>query len=286
MTGVGLIGFGLGMVVFCKIGGATGNAPAAIVGTGRVTVTLGRAVCAAGVAGLGTRTLGLLVATAVGTGLSGAKTPGTGGSGVEFRITTLGAVLVGATEGNAGLRTVGSGAEGGARVGVGLNGFAFGTLVGRGANGLTLRGALGRTTCVVAVLEAVGVAGLPVGGVTGVVASRGICCTSRVRLGVTALEVGVAGVFGSVAIGVTAGVVVGSAVDTGSFGVWLSKYQVTMPSPSAASKPLYNTGLETLMLLNPGFLIGASEVWVVLSSGLIISEPPPLARLAHSDRRG
>lgn len=145
MTGVGLIGFGLGTVVFCRIGGATGNAPAAIVVTGRVTVILGRAGCVAGVAGLGKRTLGLLVATAVGTGFRGAKTPGTGGSGVEFRITTLGAVLVGATEGSVGLLATGNGADGGVGAGgVGLN--AFGTLVGSGANGLTLRGALGRTT--------------------------------------------------------------------------------------------------------------------------------------------
>ncbi len=42
----------------------------------------------------------------------------------------------------------------------------------------------------VAVLEPVGLTGLPVGGVTGVVASSGICCTSSVRLGV----VGFAGV--------------------------------------------------------------------------------------------
>lgn len=109
---MGLIGFGLGMVVFCRIGGAIGKAPAAMVVAGRLTV--GRAGCAIGVAGLGTRTLGLLIATAVGTGFNGAKTPGTGGSGVELRITTLGALLVGATDGSVELLTVGNGADGGA----------------------------------------------------------------------------------------------------------------------------------------------------------------------------
>ena len=202
--------------MFCRIGGAIGNAPAAMVVTGRVTV--GRAGRVAGVEVFGTRTLGLLVATAVGTGFSGAKTPGTGGSGVEFLITTLGALLVGATEGSVELLTVGNGADGGVGVGCcGLNGLAFGRLVGNGANGLTLRGALGRTTCVVAVLA--GLVGLPVGGVTGVVARSGICCTSRVRLGVAgfAAVVAGAGVFGSVATGVT--VVVGSTAATGSLGV-------------------------------------------------------------------
>ena len=202
--------------MFCRIGGAIGNAPAAMVVTGRVTV--GRAGRVAGVEVLGTRTLGLLVATAVGTGFSGAKTPGTGGSGVEFLITTLGALLVGATEGSVELLTVGSGADGGVGVGCcGLNGLAFGALVGNGANGLTLRGALGRTTCVVAVLA--GLDGLPVGGVTGVVASRGIGCTSSVRLGVAGLAAVVAGagVFGSAATGATT--VAKSAGVTGSPGV-------------------------------------------------------------------
>ena len=216
MTGVGRIGFGLGMVVFCRIGGAIGSAPAAIVVTGRVTV--GRGGWEAGVVVFGTRTLGLLVATAVGTGFSGAKTPGTNGSGAGFLMITLGAVLVGATEGSGELLTVGSGADGGVGVGCcGLNGLAFGALVGSGANGLTLRGALGRTTCVVAVLA--GLEGLPVGGVTGVVASRGICCTSSVRLGVAGFAA-VAGVFGSVATGVTV-VVVGSTAALGSLGVWV-----------------------------------------------------------------
>ena len=101
--------------MFCRIGGAMGKAPAAMVVVGRVTV--GRAGWAIGVAGLGTRTLGLLVATAVGTGFNGAKapgSPGTGGSGVDLRMTTFGAVLVGATEGSGELLTLGSGADGGA----------------------------------------------------------------------------------------------------------------------------------------------------------------------------
>ncbi len=108
---MGLTGFGLGIVVFCRIGGATGKAPAAMVVVGRLTV--GRAGWAIGVAGLGTRTLGLLTDTAVGTGFNGAKTPGTGGSGVDLLMMTFGAVLVGATEGSVELLTVGSGADGG-----------------------------------------------------------------------------------------------------------------------------------------------------------------------------
>lgn len=61
--------------------------------------------------------------------------------------------------------------------------------------------------------------GLVVGGVTGVVASNGICCTSKVRLGVAVLEGGVAGLFGSVGVGVTGVVMVGSTVATESLGV-------------------------------------------------------------------
>jgi hypothetical protein len=78
-------------------------------------------------------------------------------------------------------------------------GFAGGGVVASGANGLTLRGAIGAATRPAVVLELLG---LVVVGFTGCVASRGICCTSRLRLGDSGV---VAGFVVAVAGGATTG---------------------------------------------------------------------------------
>jgi hypothetical protein len=169
----GFTGFGRATVVFCRIGGAIGSAPDAMVLGGRVT-TVGRGGWIGVLLTLGARTTGLLVATTVGTGFNGAKAPGTGGSGVLLRTITLVPGLVGRIEGRLVLGTLGRGADGGGGTICGkLEAGVAGTFVGSGANGLTLRGALGRTTAVVDVLEFL--PGFPVGGVTGAVARSGIC---------------------------------------------------------------------------------------------------------------
>jgi hypothetical protein len=88
-------------------------------------------------------------------------------------------------------------------------GFAGGGVVARGANGLTLRGATGVATRPVAVLEPLGFA---VAGFTGCVASSGICCTSRLRLG----DSGAVAVVGLVAAGVGGAITGGVLVTTAS----------------------------------------------------------------------
>jgi hypothetical protein len=81
------------------MGGATGSAPALMPPVAGAVVGRGGRVVGV-VAGVGARTLGRLVATTFGTGLSGAKAPGTGGNGVLLRTTTLFAGRTGDTCGN------------------------------------------------------------------------------------------------------------------------------------------------------------------------------------------